>query len=113
MAAGGRWSVRDAYKNEIYLSDERWEHIVTSHPEMSACEEQLKQTIRNGTRKQDLLNPSKYRYSRAFADLAEDNTHIVAIVLFRMREEKPDSVLPNNYVVTAYQKEIDRNRGYN
>ena len=106
MAAGRRWSVPDAYKDEIYLSDERWEHIVTSHPEMSICEEQLKQTIRNGTRKQDSLNPNKYRYSKAFADLAEDNTHIVAIVLFRLREEKPGRVLPNNYIVTAYQKEV-------
>jgi len=48
---------------EIYLTQERWEHIIESynHPEMSAYEEQLKDTIRSGLRQQDSLNPLKYR----------------------------------------------------
>jgi len=64
MTAGKRWSVRDRYGNDIYLTHERWRHIVeaTNHPEMSAHEEHLKATIRSGKRKQDPLNPQKYRY---------------------------------------------------
>lgn len=108
MAAGRRWGVHDRGGREIYLTDERWAHIIDphNHPEMSAYEEQLKETIRSGAREQDSLNPLKYRYVKAFEDLAEDNTHIVAVVLFRFREDEAGSLLPNNYIVTAYQKAI-------
>ena len=66
----------------------------------------LKKTIQSGMRKQDSLNPQKYRYVKAFEDLPEGNTHIVAIVLFRFRESEVGEFAPNNYIVTAYQKEI-------
>jgi len=47
MKAGRRWVVRDRYGNDIYLTDERWEHITapTNHPEMSAYEEHSRETI--------------------------------------------------------------------
>lgn len=77
----------------------------TNHPEMAGYEEELKATIRSGKRTQDSLNPHKYRYSMAFDNLAEYNTHIIAIVLFRFREQE-EEVIPDNYIVTAYQKEI-------
>ena len=73
---------------------------------MASYEEHLKATIQTGRRKQDPLNPQKYRYTRAFDDLAEDNTHIVAIVLFRFSKDADGNPTPNNYIVTAYQKEI-------
>ena len=108
MAAGRRWVVRDRHGNDIYLTDERWEHITepTNHPEMSAYEEHLRETIQSGRRKQDSLNPQKYRYVKAFDDLAEDNTHIIAIVLFRFSEGSGGEPVLNNFIVTAYQKEI-------
>lgn len=108
MKAGRRWMVRDRYGNDIYLTDERWDHITapTNHPEMSAYEEHLRETIQSGRRKQDPLNPQKYRYIKAFDDLAEDNTHISAIVLFRFSGGSEGQPVPNNYVVTAYQREI-------
>jgi hypothetical protein len=43
---------------------------------------------------------------KAFEGLAEDNTHIVAIALFRFSEDEAGNILPNNYIVTAYQKAI-------
>jgi len=100
--------VRDHYGNDIYLTHERWEHITEpmNHPEMSAYEEHLKETIQSGRRKQDPLNPQKHRYARPFDGLAEDNTHIIAIVLFRFGEGPGGEPVPNNYIVTAYQKEI-------
>lgn len=108
MFSGVRWRVRDRYGNEIYLTQERWEHIVDpmNHPEMAGYEEHLKRTIRFGRRQQDSLNPQKYRYVLEFDDLVEDNTHIVAIVLFRFRASETQVPVPNNYIVTAYQKAI-------
>lgn len=108
MGVGRRWVVRDRYGNDIYLTDERWQHIIEpiNHPEMSAYEEHLKETLRSGRRSQDSLDPRKYRYIKAFDDLAEDNTHLVVIVLFRFSEGPAGEPMPNNYVVTAYQKEI-------
>ncbi len=108
MTATIRWIVCDHYGNDIYLTPERWEHIIEpiNHAEMSDFEEHLKETIRSGIRKQDTLNPQKYRYVKRFNDLAEDNTHMIAIVLFRFREGKVGEPVLNNYIVTAYQKEI-------
>jgi hypothetical protein len=108
MASGRRWTIRDRRGDEIYLTDERWAHIVDerNHPEMMGCEEQLRETIHAGRRMQDPLNPRKYRYTQAFEGLVEDNTHIVAIVLFRFSEDRTGRPVPNNYIVTAYQKEI-------
>lgn len=52
------------------------------------------------------LNPQKYRYVQVLADLPEDNTHMVAIVLFRFRQGDDGKPNPNNYSVTAYMKEL-------
>lgn len=108
MKTGKLWTVRDRYGNEIYLTQERWEHITESinHPEMLDYEEELKTTIQQGHRKQDPLNPQKYRYSHAFNELAEYNTHIIAITLFRLKTGESGKPGPNNYIVTAFQKEI-------
>ncbi len=101
-----RWSVYDRYGNNIYISSERWEHIIDpeNHPEMEEYEDKLKETVRSGRRTQDPLNPQKYRYSKAFDDLRFGNTHIVAIVLCRFKEGELGQPVPNNYIVTAYQK---------
>ncbi|MBE2201137.1 MAG: hypothetical protein IAE79_21160 [Anaerolinea sp.] len=103
-----RWSVFDHYGNEIYLTQERWQHIIDpiNHPEMDDFEEQLRETIRNGRRQQDALNPRKYRYTKAFAGLVDDNTHVVSIVLFGYGVGVSGEPLPKIYIVTAYQKEI-------
>ncbi len=103
-----RWLVRDRQGNDIYLTQERWAHIIDpfNHPEMEFYEEHLKQTLQKGKRSQDPLNPQKFRYSMAFDDLFEANTHIIAIVLFRFRGGTIDRPVPNNYIATAFQKEI-------
>jgi hypothetical protein len=108
MAAGRRWTIRDQSGHTIYLTQERWDHITAlmNHPEMVRYEEHLKETIESGQRRQDGLNPQKYRYAKAFADLLEDNTHMVAIALFRFRQGDDGKPHPNNYIVTAYMKEL-------
>jgi hypothetical protein len=108
MTDGKRWTVHDSYGHAIYLTQERWEHIIDpiNHPEMVSCEEQMQMTVKSGSRQQDPLNPRKYRYSKAFNDLAMDNTHIVAIVVFGYSTGENNEPVPNNYLATAYQKEI-------
>ena len=108
MDQGRRWHERDRLGNEIYLTNERWQHITepTNHPDMLACKSELRQTVCLGQRRQDSLNPQKYRYSKAFDSLVEGNTHVVAIVLFRFGEDEKGALLPNNYIVTAYLKEV-------
>jgi hypothetical protein len=69
-------------------------------------EEHLKETIQSGHRRQDALNPQKYRYVQAFADLPEGNTHIVAIAFFRFRQGDDGKPHPNNDIVTAYMREL-------
>ena len=73
---------------------------------MLAYEEELKLTVQQGRRTQDELNPQKYRYRKAFDYLDEEDTHIIAIVLFRFREDQSRHPVPNNYIVTTYTKEI-------
>jgi hypothetical protein len=73
---------------------------------MEDFEEELRQTIQQSRRQQDPLNPQKYTYARAFGNLVEANTHIVAVVLFRFRERGNRQPVANNYVVTAYLKEV-------
>jgi hypothetical protein len=87
MPAGRRWTIRDQSGHTIYLTQERWDHITApmNHPEMVCYEEHLKEPIDSGQRRQDGLNRQKYRYAKAFADLPEDNTHMVAITLFHFR----------------------------
>src|SRR2546430_14588225 len=93
MPAGRRWTIRDQSGHTIYLTQERWDHITAplnhpelNHPEMIHYEEHLKEIVASGQRRQDSLNPQKYRYPKAIADLPEDNTHMVAIALFRFRQ---------------------------
>jgi hypothetical protein len=66
----------------------------------------LRETIRVGSRRQDSINPQKYRYSKEFDNLPVHNTHVVAIVLFKFQESEIGEIESNNFIVTAYQKEV-------
>ncbi len=81
---GKRWIIQDRYGNSMYLTQERWEHIinVNNHPEIENYEEHLKTTIRRGQRRQEPLNFRKYRYYHYFEDLPDHVNHIVVIVFF-------------------------------
>ena len=97
--------VRDRLGNEVYLTEDRWEHILDAHEEMIHHEEELRDTIRRGRRQQDPLKPYKYRYSLKHPGLSNDNVSVVAIVLFDY-EEVGTARWPNNYVVTAFPKHV-------
>jgi len=108
MAGGRRWTVHDRDDNPIYLSEERWSHIVgfDNHPELADFEEQLLATIRHGRRRQEPLNPRKYRYTLAVENLPDDSNHLVAIVLFGFDVDDQGRTTANNFVATAFFKHI-------
>ena len=70
--------IRDRYGNQIELTDERWRHIVTYHPELEDCRDEILEIIHKGVRRQDAVEPEKYKYVRKFADLPLDYTHLVS-----------------------------------
>lgn len=94
----GRWTIRDRYGNEIYLTEERWEHIRVRHEELEGRLDDLLDTLRFGQRRQEALEPQKYRYRRAYDDLRYGFNHIVAVVVFR----HSDLGITNSFVVTAW-----------
>jgi uncharacterized protein YuzE len=124
MATGKRWMVRDRYGNQIYLTQERWEHIIEplNHPEMADYEEHLKEVLRSGHRKQDSRSPQKYRYSHPFAYDEESDTLYIAFapgehatgieltdhILFRIntREHRAVGVTLFDYSILAQQTDM-------
>jgi hypothetical protein len=58
---------------------------------------QVLETISQGRREQDPYDPTKFRYVRGWPNLPMSYTHIVVVVKFGFREERP-----NNFVLTAY-----------
>ncbi len=104
--SGKRWTVHDRDGNPIYLTEERWTHIIEGHLEMNDFESHLQTMLKQGRRRQEPLNPRKYRYVHSFDDLPEDFNHVVAIVLFGVDVDERGETLPNNYVTTAFMKHI-------
>jgi hypothetical protein len=89
--------VQDEYGNIIYLTDERWEHIIESHPELEEFREEVLSVLRLGKRKQDILFPDTFYYTPKAHQIKQWNMNIEVVVLFREKNQKP-----NNFVVTAY-----------
>lgn len=89
--------VQDAYGNIIYLTDERWEHIIENHPELEEYREEVLSVIRSGKRKQDILFPDTFYYTSKAHQIKQWNMNIEVVVLLREKDQKP-----NNFVVTAY-----------
>ena len=104
MAKGKLWTQRDRFGNEIYLTGERWEHIIDpdNHPELESYFDYVKETIRRGRRRQDHYDPNSYQYYRSFSDLPDENTHVVVCVRFRWSSDPNGAVREEKFVTTAY-----------
>lgn len=104
MVSGKIWTVHDRYGNEIYLTWERWMHIVDpdNHPEIESFSMYLAETIRLGQRRQDVFDANSYQYYRAFSELPGSNTHLVVCVRFRWRTLPDGSIQDEKFVTTAY-----------
>jgi len=94
--------VFDGNGNEIYLTNERWNHIIEFHPEMVNYQKHLFATLRKGKRKQDPIDPSLYTYYCNFNDLEKGYNHVIVVVKFGFTP----MFEPNNFILTAYQKFI-------
>ena len=57
--------IRDRYGNQIELTEERWHHIVTYHPELEDCWDEVLETIQKGVRKKPVKRKRlRYHYDR-------------------------------------------------
>ena len=72
--------VTDRWGNRITLTDERWRHIMEWHPELEDFQKDVLDAIRKGTRRQDPIDPHKYKYLHSVEDLPFGLTHIVVVV---------------------------------
>ena len=106
----GKWTVQDRYGNTIYFTEERWQHILESRPELESYFDKFLETLRTGGRKQDPLIPNEYRYYKRFDELLLENNHLVVIVIFKTRIDERGQYMPNNFVVTGWARYI-RPRG--
>lgn len=102
MAESKLWTQQDRFGHLIYLTSERWQHIIDpgNHPEVEPYLSHLRETVRRGSRRQDPLLSNVYKYYRQFSDLPEGMNQLVVVVVFR-----PDTNTPsqeNNFIVTAY-----------
>ncbi len=107
---GKRWTVQDRDGNPIYLTQERWAHILEGHPELADFEDHLQVIIKRGHRRQEPLNPRKFRYAYSFDDLPEEYNLIVAITVFGFDVNERGETIPNNFIATAFMKHI-RSKG--
>jgi len=89
--------VQDKHGNTIYLTDERWAHIVRRHAVLKDRKSDVLKTLRAGKRRRDDAHLDTFSYLKAFVNLPFGYTHIKAIVVFRVKDGKP-----NNFVMTAY-----------
>jgi len=46
-----KWTVKDRYGNTIYCTEERWQHILESRPELELFFGRFLETVRTGRRK--------------------------------------------------------------
>jgi hypothetical protein len=101
-----RWTVEDRYGNTIYLTEERWRHILESRPELESHLNLFLEVLRTGRRQQDPLLPNEYRYYKRFDALLPENNHLIMIVVFRKKLDDSGEYVPNNFVVTGWANYI-------
>lgn len=104
MPGGKLWTQRDRFGNDVYLTRERWSHIIDpdNHPQVEPYFAYVRETIRLGHRRQDAYDPNSYQYFRAFNDLPDDQTHMVVCVRFRWSTQPNGSTRAEKFVTTAY-----------
>lgn len=112
MPDGKLWTVYDRFGNVIYLTAERWGHIVDpdNHPEVKAFLDLVAETIRLGRRRQDPYDARGYQYYRSFPSLPDDNTHLIVCARFRWRTEPDGTMHEEKFVTTAYLKHLEGDR---
>lgn len=89
--------VQDKYGNVIYLTDERWEHIVERHPVLKDHKEKVLSVVRSSDHSRHDVKWNVFLYRKAFVEVSPLHTHIEVAVVFDTKLGQP-----NNFIVTAY-----------
>ena len=97
-----RWQEHDRYGNRIYMTEERWQHALEKRPWLSPYLDEVLETVRRGRRRQDPLNPRKYRYYWPCGTLEPEFNHLVVIVLFGETVDEAGQAIASNYVVNVW-----------
>ena len=97
-----KWFVRDREGREIYFTEERWEHIVTGHPELRERLDDVLATVRQGRRRQQPHDPQMYVYRKACDVLRPPFNGILVVVAFRFQANNRGALQHNNFVITAW-----------
>jgi hypothetical protein len=96
--------IKDKFGNQIYITEERWDHIHKRHPETIGFEKQIIKAIRSGDRSRLPLEPDVFKYKKSFDKLPEPHTQIVVIVKFSHKLNQHRKAIQNNFVITAFMK---------
>ncbi len=96
------WTIQDRFGNTINFTEERWQHILESRPELEPHFDKFLDTLRYGHRQQNPFVPNKYRYYKKFNELLPENNHLVLIAIFKMQLDQQGNYVPNNFVVTGW-----------
>jgi len=59
-----QWTVQDRYGNTIYLTEERWQHILESRPELEAHLDKFLETLRAAVASKTLSFPTSIATTR-------------------------------------------------
>lgn len=105
-----RWNVTDRHGRPIYMTQERWRHIIAKHPELEEHLDDVVTTLRAGRRRQSKRDPQTYVYRHACDSLPAPYNYIVVAVAFRWRESPDGITEPNNFVVSAWGQYIPSKR---
>ena len=101
-----RWTVRDRYGNEIYMTSERWQHIISKHHDLIGHLDAVLNTLKKGKRRQERRDAQRYRYRYRCFILPNDNNRITVTVVFSYNEREGGITTPNNFVTTAWAEYI-------
>lgn len=94
-----RDEIQDRYGNIIYLTDERWEHIIKYHPILNGHRVEVLSAVRSGNREQDPFSWEKFYYTKTIRHWKGRFKKIRVVVLFHKKNDKP-----NNFIVAAYPR---------
>ncbi|MGH7491518.1 MAG: hypothetical protein ACREOO_03900, partial [bacterium] len=98
-----KWFVHDNDGREIYLTEERWEHIVNRHSELYGHLADVLNAVRHGRRRQQPQDPQTFVYRARCNTLCWPFNGILVVVTFRFESQDIDgNMVPNNFIVSAW-----------
>ena len=84
------------------MTAERWLHAQEKRPWLTDYLDQVLETIRRGRRRQDPLNPRKYKYYWPVSGLEPEYNHLIVVVLFNTQTDEAGHTISNSYVVNVW-----------